>query len=193
VAKVWYNTYPDTQSYRDYLIYTFDVFFGNWQAIDLQESDLRALVLIFVLLTVLFPIIIMNLLIALLNEFYEDTPPNADFGIKLDMILKIIESRMLCRRLFKKKEIRKNSRRMKSCEFQWNIGNCYLYICMPAHRKRSKNNMGGNYDRAEKIYTLGKVKKLDARMDSILESTNIIKNIQERTKKLDYINKNVKD
>jgi hypothetical protein len=53
--------------------------------------------------------------------------------------------------------------------------------------------MGGNYDRAEKIYTLGKVKKLDARVDYILESTNIIKNIQERTKKLDYINKNVKE
>jgi hypothetical protein len=127
---VWYNTYPDAQSYRDYLIYTYDVFFGNWQAIDPQESDLRALVLIFVLFTVLFPIIIMNLLIALLNESYEDTPPNADFGIKLDMILEIIESRMLCRRLFKKKEIRKNTRGMKSYEFQWNIGNCYLYICM---------------------------------------------------------------
>jgi hypothetical protein len=81
---------------------------------------------------------------------------------------------------------------LKSYEFQWNIGNCYLYMCVPAHRKRSKNNMGGNYDRAEKIYKMGKVKKLDARVDSILESTNIIKNIQERTKKLDYINKNVK-
>jgi hypothetical protein len=89
------------------MLHHYDVFFGNWQAIDPQESDLRALLLIFFLFTVLFPIIIMNLLIALLNESYEDTPTNADFGIKLDMILEIIESRMLCRRLFKKKEIRK--------------------------------------------------------------------------------------
>ena len=193
MSKVWYNTYPGAQSYRDYLIYTYDVFFGNWKSIDPEESDLRALVFIFVLFTVLFPIIIMNLLIALLNESYEDTPPNADFGIKLDMILEIIESRMLCRRLCKKKEIRKNVRGMKSYEFQYNIGNCYLYICMPARRKRSKDSMAGTYDMGERIYTLGKVKKLDARVDSIVESTNIIKNIQERTKKLDYINKNVKD
>ena len=77
------------------------MFFGTWEYGSPDDPALEPLMLIFVVFTILFPIIIFNLLIALITDSYTKAIKNNtsdDAKIKLEMILEVMELR-----IFKKK------------------------------------------------------------------------------------------
>ena len=97
VGKVWSKSSSGNIRYDHYLLWTYDVFFGNWETINPEEEVLIWLKAVFVLFTILFPILVMNILIALITDSYSNAQINEkcdDSRQKLDLIIEIIESRL---------------------------------------------------------------------------------------------------
>jgi hypothetical protein len=64
---------PNRQNYAWYILYTFNIFFGNWDYASPQIPDLFWVNFLFFALTVLFTIMMFNVLIAMVEHSYESS------------------------------------------------------------------------------------------------------------------------
>jgi hypothetical protein len=66
-------TVPSRQNYAWYILYTFNIFFGNWDYASPEIADFFWVNFLFFALTVLFTIMMFNVLIAMVEHSYESS------------------------------------------------------------------------------------------------------------------------
>lgn len=101
----------DTRNYWLYILYTYDMMFGSWNTMSPADPNLEWIIVYFLIYTILFPIVLFNLLVALITDAYNDTKlteRSDNTKCKLEYILEVIELRRLINRWFQKKEKNEN-------------------------------------------------------------------------------------
>ena len=76
-----------------YTLYTFDILFSNWQSMVPIDDNLRWFSIIFVIFTIYFPVIFLNVLIALVNDnyyTYKENEKAEDTRAKIMLIIELL-------------------------------------------------------------------------------------------------------
>lgn len=122
-------------SYFDYIMVTYDIFFGNWGPGTFEDPKLQWIYVIFLIFTVLFPILVFNILIAIVDDAYhknDETLESDDCKDKITFILEVIEIRSILYKFLLKCCTKKDSADRKGLEKK--LQGEFLYIVMD-HRE----------------------------------------------------------
>lgn len=97
---------PDTvnfQGYAWYLLYTYDILFATWETGTPPNQELLWINVLFLVFTILFPVVLFNLLVAIITDIYNDEVENyraKNSKLKLENVLEILELRYFVVTLF---------------------------------------------------------------------------------------------
>lgn len=88
----------ESRTYGYYLLWTYDMQYAGWNRGEPVENALLWIYSFWIIFTIVFPIILFNLIIALLTTSYENTKQKEDSGDsqrKLESILEVMDSKQL--------------------------------------------------------------------------------------------------
>jgi hypothetical protein len=158
-------TVPSRQNYAWYILYTFNMFFGNWDYATPVIPEFFWVNFMFFALTVLFTIMMFNVLIAMVEHSYEsscDSQENDDNKRQLILTCQAIEIKAFLQGFWKKKDKNEGT---GACNDQ---RSSFIYIAFMKEEKELDDDEWDSFV-FNQIDKLGNVESSMKRIDSVSE------------------------